>query len=78
VPDNLYRLSNRYECPSETGIDERFSTSASLLAGLQVHRLVVNPDPELTNSVEVCPVIDLDSILIHFSAVQFLPRQSIY
>jgi hypothetical protein len=29
VPDNLYRLLNRYECPSGTGIDERFSTSDS-------------------------------------------------
>lgn len=27
MPDNLYRLLNRYECPSGTGIDERFSTS---------------------------------------------------
>ena len=29
VPDNLYRLLNRYECPSGTGIDERFSTSVT-------------------------------------------------
>jgi len=27
VPNNLYRLLNRYECPSGTGTDERFSTS---------------------------------------------------
>jgi hypothetical protein len=28
VPNNLYRLQNRYEWPSGTGIDDRFSTSA--------------------------------------------------
>jgi hypothetical protein len=27
VPNNLYRLQNRYECPSGTGTHERFSTS---------------------------------------------------
>ena len=36
VPDNLYRLLNRYECPSGTGTDERFSTSDS--SGLVVYK----------------------------------------
>jgi hypothetical protein len=32
VPNNLYRLQNRYEWPSGTGIDDRFSTSESSLS----------------------------------------------
>jgi hypothetical protein len=36
VPNNLYRLQNRYEWPSGTGIDERFSTSDKALIENQV------------------------------------------